>query len=153
MLLGCFSAMMEMVKTRYAAKDDNGKPLLPHPYAPWVPVETKYQAKADKAYRGFKMFENVKEWTLMSLPLMWLFWLYGGTLPYITEPLMDGAVVASSLAYVVGTHWYIFGYIESPEKRLKGFNLRRRACEFWLFGSLASFVWALGSQLVKVAGF
>ena len=147
MLFGCFSAMKEMVKTRYAAKDDNGKPLLPHPYSPWVPVDPKHQDKADTAYRAFKMFENVKEWTLMSLPLMWLFWLYGGTLPYVTEPMVDGAVVLSSLAYSVGTSWYIFGYIEDASKRLKGFKLRRKVCEFWLFGSAGSFLWAFGCRL------
>mmetsp|Transcript_4775 Transcript_4775/g.7456 ORF Transcript_4775/g.7456 Transcript_4775/m.7456 type:complete len:172 (-) Transcript_4775:279-794(-) len=151
MLFGCFSAMSEMVKTRYAVKDEKGRPVLPHPYSPWVPVDPKYQLKADAAYRAFKMFENVKEWTVLSLPLKWLFWLYGGTLPYVTQPMVDGAVVLSSIVYLVGTNWYIFGYIQGPEKRLKGFKLRRRVCEFWLFGSAGSFLWALGRRIGNVA--
>lgn len=87
MTLGCFHAMSEMSKSRYAAHDDNGKPLLPHPYTPWKPVlGAKNQEKADDAYRAFKMFENVKEWTLLSLPLMWTFWLYAGSLPLSVIP-------------------------------------------------------------------
>jgi hypothetical protein len=152
MLFGCFNAMSEMVKTRYAVKDEKGKSLLPHPYSPWIPVEAKYQDKADAAYRAFKMFENVKEWTLMSLPLMWLFWLYGDSLPFVNESLIDGAVTLSSVAYMVGTNWYTFGYIEGPEKRMKGFRLRRRVCEFWLFGSAGSFLWALGCRVIEATG-
>ncbi|KAL3911217.1 MAG: hypothetical protein SGILL_007369 [Bacillariaceae sp.] len=152
MILGCFSAMKEMIKTRYACKDDNGKPLLPHPYSPWVPVDPKYQDKVDTAYRGFKTFENIKEWTLMSLPLMWLFWLYGGSLPYVTQPMVDGAVILSSIGYMVGTNWYMFGYIEDASKRLSGFQLRRKVCEFWLFGCAGSFLWAVGCRVAEAAG-
>lgn len=150
MTLGCFHAMLEMIKTRYAAKDDNGKPLLPHPYTPWTPmVAAKNQEKADDAYRAFKMFENVKEWTLLSLPLMWTFWLYAGSLPFVSDAMADGAVAVSSLVYMVATYWYTVGYMESPEKRLNGFRVRRRVCEFWLFGCSVSFLWALGSRIVN----
>ena len=71
MLFGCFHAMGEQGKLRYAAKDDDGKPLLKHPYEPWVPIDPKYKNLTDAAYRGFKMFENVKEWTLMSGMFFW----------------------------------------------------------------------------------
>lgn len=151
MLVGCFHAMIEMIKIRYAAKDDNGKPLLPHPYSPWMPVEPKYQDKADAVYRAFKMFENVKEWTLLSLPLMWVFWLYAGSLPFASDAMADGAVILSSLAYVVASHWYTVGYIESPEKRMKGYQLRSKVINFWLFGSLGSFLWAFGCHMVNIA--
>jgi hypothetical protein len=126
---------------------------LPHPYCPWEKVDPKYQVKADTAYRAYKMFENVKEWTLLSIPLMWTFWLYGGSLPYVTEPMVDTAVGITSLLYFVGTNWYIYGYIEKPEARLKGFKLRRRVCEFWLFGSAGSFLWALGRRLATAPVF
>ena len=85
LVLGCVDAMMQMVHVRYSAeaKDENGKSLLPHPYKPWeVPVSKQDPTQPppeiyDKAYRAFKMYENVKEWTFLSLPLMWTFAVYG----------------------------------------------------------------------------
>merc|ERR1712238_190998 len=108
MVLGCVDSMMAMIKVRYGAKDDNGKPLLPHPYKPWEIAgggdekEGQHKEIADKAYRAFKMFENVKEWTSISLPFMWTFAVYGKGMtgvPYVSDDLVDGAVVLSSLVY------------------------------------------------------
>ena len=141
MVFGTFDALKSMVTVRYAAKDDNGKFLFPHPYEPWKTVDPKYQEQADNAYRAFKMFENVKEWTLLSLPVMWVFSIYGGGMPYVTDPIMDGLIVASGGLYMLGNHWYIRGYLSAPEKRLTGFKIRRRVVEFWLFGSFFSVVW------------
>jgi hypothetical protein len=153
MLFGCFHAMGEMIKIRYAAKDDAGKPLLPHPYTPWTPVDPKYHKMTDKAFRSFKMFENVKEWTLLSVPLMWIFSLYGGTLPLVDDDMVDVAVVLSSAFYAYATSQYISGYIESPKNRLKGFQIRRRVCEFWLFGSVGSVFWAALQRFGLTGGF
>ena len=140
---GCAHAMLEMVKVRYAAKDDNGKPLLSHPYAPWnAPNDPKYKEICDKAYRAFKMFENVKEWTFLMLPLVWVFAVYGSDLPYATESIMDGIILGSTGLYMLGNYWYIQGYISAPENRIKGFTLRRRVSEFWMLGSFVSIVWA-----------
>lgn len=142
MLYGCFHAMMEMISVRYQVKDDDGKLIFAHPYEPWKPVDPKYKKDADKAYRAFKMFENVKEWTFMSVPFLWIFALYGGCLPYVDEDIVDVAVIVSSTIYAFGTNRFISGYIESPEKRLSGFKIRRRACEFWLFASVGSILFA-----------
>lgn len=142
MVFGCAHGILEMVKLRYACKDDNGKPLLPHPYEPWnAPTDPKYKDSVDAVYRAFKMVENIKEWTFLSLPIMWVFALYGGALPYMTDAIMEGIILASGAAYCVGNYWYVNGYIESAAKRLKGFQVRRRVFEFWLLGSLASVVW------------
>jgi len=146
MLYGCFHAMGEMAKLRYAAKDENGKPLLKHPYEPWQPIDPKHKKVTDAAYRGFKMFENVKEWTLMSVPFMWIFKLYGGCLPFVDDDMVDVAVLVSSAVYAYATSQYISGYIESPSKRMFGFKVRRRVCEFWLFGSVGAIVWAAAQR-------
>lgn len=140
-ILGCMHAMSEMVKVKYSAVDEHGKPLLPHPYQPWTATDPKYKEKTDKAFRCFKMFENVKEWTFLALPNMWIFAIFGGGLPLVTDPIMDGIILASGIAYMVGNHWYITGYMEAPKNRLKGFQVRRRVVEFWLLGSVVSVLW------------
>lgn len=142
MVFGCVQALMEMIKPRYAAKDDNGKPLLPHPYEPWnTPTDPKYKETVDKVYRAFKMFENVKEWTFMSLPIMWIFAIYGGALPYMTDTLMDGIILSTGALYAISNVMYIHGYVEAPEKRLPGFQLRKKVVMCWLLGSFVSLVW------------
>lgn len=131
-------AMKTSIAVRSEAKDDNGKPLFPHPYAPWSKVDPKHQDKADKAYRGYRMFENVKEWTFLSLPLMWIYSLYAGQLPYVSDALVDTSVVVSAAAYVAFNGMFVKGYVEAPEKRSQGFKLRMNVVKFWLFGSAAA---------------
>ena len=92
--------------------------------------------------RAFRMFENVKEWTFLMLPLVWVFAIYGSDLPYATESIMDGIILGSTGLYMLGNYWYIQGYISAPENRIKGFTLRRRVSEFWMLGSFVSIVWA-----------
>ena len=182
MIFGVAHAMKEYVTVKYAAKDDNGKPLLPHPYAPWKPLSSKdpkHVEAAEKALRGYRMFENVKEWTFLSLPstflyyvnicvlfwrhhqtnkpcslipsflpsyslsylVMWIFSIYGSTLPFMTTTIMDGITVASGLFYFYATSKFISGYIQSTEGRISAFQMRRRTSEFWLFGSIISLFW------------
>ena len=136
-LFSTVDALKRMVMTRYAAKDDAGKPLFPVPYAPWKPVSEKYQDKADKVLRAFRMWENIKEWTVVAMPLMWTVALYGGSLPWVTEPMVEVAVLGSSLLFSIGNFIYSKSYIEATEKRIRGFAIRRRVFEFWLFGSIA----------------
>jgi len=126
-----------MIKVRYAAKDDNAKPLLPHPYKPWETAgkEEKHKEIIEKAYRAFKMYENVKEWMFISLPLMWTFAVYGKgmtSLPYISENLVDGMILLSSLLYTFANRRYTKGYVDSTGKRVKPFYLRTNVVKFWL---------------------
>lgn len=142
MVCGVAHAMSAMIKPRYKCKDENGKPLLPHPYEPWkVPDDPKSKEATDKAYRAFKMFENVKEWTFLTMPVMWVFAIYGGDLPYITENMMDGVILISGTVYAAATHMYASGYLEAPDKRITGFKLRRKVAEFWLFGAASALLW------------
>jgi hypothetical protein len=138
MVLGCASSIFAMNKVRYGVKDDNGKPLLTHPYTPWQ-VHKGHEEECDNAYRCFKMYENVKEWAFFSMPLMWIFSVFGGSLPYANgKPwLVEGAVVLSAAAWMLGNKWYIDGYIKSAKDRMPGFQLRTKVFRFWLVGSAA----------------
>lgn len=143
LVYGIVDALLTMTGERYKCKDDNGKPLLSIPYEPWnAPTDPKYKGSTDKAYRAFKMFENVKEWNFMALPPMWVFAVYGGSLPFLTDGMMDGVVLVSGAVYAVATRMFMSGYMDSPEKRLSGFKLRRKVFEFWLFGSAVSLAWS-----------
>jgi hypothetical protein len=150
----CVDSMMEMIKVRYSdeAKDpETGKSLLPHPYKPWTePSNDKQKAIFDKAYRSFKMFENVKEWTFMSLPLMWTFAVYGKSVTSGMRSMfgvnakdcyVDGLVVVSALLYSITNRQYSKGYVRSPEERVQPFYLRTNVVKFWLFGSGSSLVY------------
>ena len=149
MIFGLLHSMQEYVKIKYKAIDDNGKSLLPHPYEPWIKdttLDKKYLPLVDKAYRAFRMFENVKEWTFLSIPIMFIFHIYGSNLPYISDEkrmfnIMDYVTIGSGMFYLYATNLFIKGYIESANLRLKGFKLRRRLCEFWLFGTIISLLW------------
>lgn len=136
MIFGSFDAMKTMVAVKYAAKDDNGKPLFPHPFAPWTKVDPKYEQEAGKVLRAHRMFENIKEWTFLSLPLMWSFSLCAGSIPKVTDQMVEGAVVVSTIGYLYGNYLFSNGYIESAGGRMKGFKIRRKVVEFWLYGSL-----------------
>jgi hypothetical protein len=132
MVLGCFQAMQAQSTARYAVKDDNKKDLLPHPYAPWTAVPKEHQSKADDAYRGFKMFENVKEWTFLGIPLMWTSFVFSGGLPYMTDLYVDGLIAVTSAVYIYGNAKFVSGYMKSPETRTQGFKIRMFAMKSWL---------------------
>jgi hypothetical protein len=55
---------------------------------------------------------------------MWLFTIFGGSLPYVNQDIIDVVVVVSCLTYSVGNYWFAMGYISAPEKGEKGFRLR-----------------------------
>lgn len=149
LVIGAATAIQEMVTVRYSTKDDNGKPLFPHPYQPWTKVDPKYQDQADKAWRAFKMCENVKEWTVFSLPLVWIVALFGSSLPYVEDSYVSYFLAVTSAMYSYATYQYIHGYIEGPDKRLKGFKLRMKVFQLWLSGSAISLL-AYG---IQAAGF
>ena len=107
LLGGCIVAMKDMMECRYSLKDDNGKILLRHPYKPWEPVDQKHEEMAERAFRAFKMNENVKEWTFMSVPLVWSIAIFGGDLPYVTPNMIDTFIISSCLSYALVNHRYI----------------------------------------------
>ena len=78
----------------------------------------------------------------MTIPAMWVFALYGGGLPYMNDNLMDAITFASGVINLIGVGMYTDGYIEAPKKRMRGFQIRKKVAEFWLYGAVASVSWA-----------
>eukprot|EP00980_Cylindrotheca_fusiformis_P000879 scaffold232_cov91-Cylindrotheca_fusiformis.AAC.4 len=144
LIMGVLSAVQENVKHRYLAKDDNGKLLLSHPYSPWeVPADSKYKKLTDRAWRAFKMTENIKEFTFASLPLVWTFGIFGGCLPYVSNTAVTAILLSSTSVYAYGNYKYMHGYVEAPEKRLEGFGLRIKVFQLWVLltvGSLLAYL-------------
>ena len=127
MTFGIFDAMKKMIPPRYNVKDDKGNKLLDHPYKPWTKVPPENQQAADDAYRAFKMFENVKEWTMVSMPLMWTAALFAGALPFMNQDRVDILIAGVSVAWMVGSAKYANGYMKSPADRGTGFKIRMLA--------------------------
>jgi len=138
LVIGAATAIQEMVTVRYSAKDDEGKWLYTHPYRPWIEIDPKYKEQGDKAFRAFKMCENVKEWTLFSMPLVWIVGLFGSSLPYIEDSYVNYFLGLTSVVYTYANYRFIHGYMESPQKRLDGFYLRMKVWQVWMFGSAVS---------------
>jgi hypothetical protein len=138
MIMGCLQAMQAQAVVRYTVKDENGKMLLPHPYAPWIPVPKEYQSKADDAYRAFKMYENVKEWALISIPLMWTSFVFCGGLPCMNQARAEALIAITTAVYMYGNNVFIKGYLESADARLQGFQLRKNVVISWILISIVS---------------
>eukprot|EP00980_Cylindrotheca_fusiformis_P021552 scaffold8397_cov90-Cylindrotheca_fusiformis.AAC.6 len=141
--MGSLYAIVVNIKHRHMAKDDDGKELLPHPYSPWeIPPDSKHKAMADKAWRAFKIAENIQENTVLSLPLVWIMGIFGtSTCPsHVTDKMVSTFLVSSTCIYTYANYKYIHGYVESPEKRLGGFFLRMKVFMAWTLLSGASIV-------------
>jgi hypothetical protein len=135
LVLGVMTAVKENISHRYAAKDEDGNPVLKHPYSPWEATDPKYKELTDKAWRAFKMAENVKEWTFASLPLVWIVGIFGGSLPYVSDDAVTAFLLGTSLTFAYANHKFIKGYVEAPENRIAGFKLRMKVFQVWLLGS------------------
>ena len=100
----------------------DGKEIKPEnfivAYKPWI-------HKNDKWYRTHRASENVKEWSIIAIPLFAaLSWL-GNFLPLVGNH--PGVMsVAGSLLYNFFAIMYYFGYTESEEKRIPWFKGRMR---------------------------
>eukprot|EP00980_Cylindrotheca_fusiformis_P027389 scaffold20306_cov49-Cylindrotheca_fusiformis.AAC.1 len=96
----------------------------------------------DKAWRAFKISENVQESTSLSLPLVWILGIFGtSTAPsYVTDKMVSTFLVSSTCIYTYANYKYIHGYLESAENRLDGFYLRMKVFMAWTLLSGASIV-------------
>lgn len=71
----------------------------------------------------------------MSLPLLRVCSLYAGSLPHVTDNMVDISVIESAIAYAAANHMFAKGYIDSANGCIKGFKHRMQAFKFWLFSS------------------
>jgi hypothetical protein len=63
------TGMMAMSKIRYAKEEK-----FEHPYQPWKEDDPR-------GFRAFKAFGNMLEWTVFSVPCLWLYVLYTPAIP------------------------------------------------------------------------
>ena len=87
-----------MGKIRYAKKD------FQHPYKPW---SDDHNDKEGKHYRGFKACQNCVEWTVYTVPSLWLFVLYTPALEVVPKV---GPVVAPYLPLAGGAAAMVYSY-------------------------------------------
>ena len=157
-----------MGKIRYAKKD------FQHPYKPW---SDDHNDKEGKHYRGFKACQNCVEWTVYTVPSLWLYVLYTPALEVVPKvgpvvapylPLAGGAAamvysyfnVKHALTLARTRHpqcgpsnavrvcRYVEGYMESAEGRLKPFYARTNAFKFLIYGAFVG----IGASLADHTG-
>ena len=134
-----------MGKIRYAKKD------FQHPYKPW---SDDHNDKEGKHYRGFKACQNCVEWTVYTVPSLWLFVLYTPALEVVPKvgpvvaPYLPLAGGAAAMVYSYFNVKYVEGYMESAEGRLKPFYARTNAFRFLIYGAFVG----IGASLADHTG-
>ncbi len=95
-----------------------------------------YKVKApattgDPAFeRIFRSHQNMLEWMVIYLPVLWLFALYIG----------DRWAAAIGLVWIVGRILYLAQYAQAAEKRGPGFSIQALAAGALVVGSLIAIV-------------
>ncbi len=95
-----------------------------------------YKVKApattgDPAFeRIFRSHQNMLEWMVIYLPVLWLFALYIG----------DRWTAAIGLVWIVGRILYLAQYAQAAEKRGPGFSIQALAAGALVVGSLIAIV-------------
>ena len=90
----------------------------------FVTVYKPWEHKSERWYRAFRAGENVKEWSIVVMPLFGSLSLIGRYLPYVGD-YAGSMSVALSLIYNYYTVRYTNGYIESEKERVPGFVGRK----------------------------
>jgi len=130
-------ALLAHVKVRYSITDNDGNKLLDFPYNPAQKIIGREKEVA-KAVRTHRAYENSKEWTALTMPVMFAMSLYGGYLPYVSDRTNRWMVGLTSMTWCVGNVLYCNGYAKSNAERMIGFKIRTFAFKVFLCGSLAS---------------
>merc|ERR1712062_496856 len=101
-----------------------------YPYTPW-------EHKSEKLYRAHRAQENIKEWSFMTIPLLFLFSTFFKRVPIVGE---YEAIVTSAVGALIAWYnrKYFDGYAESAEGRLPAFKKRTSLIKFLLGGTIVS---------------
>ena len=113
------------------------KKTIKLPYRPWEDTD-------EETYRSFRAVENIREWNTFSVPLIWMFSVFGKEVP-VVGPYIPLASVAVAGFYSLLCKVYCSTYTEKTEKRVRSFWLRMRLVQFLLVFDTA----ALGYVLYK----
>ena len=126
-------------KFRYVKKGPDGKPAYQHPYMPWTSdMSDKIQASE---YRCYKATQNQNEWLLYTLPLLLIYTLYGGSIPFVGK-FTPYVSVSTALAWAYFNGKYAETYAESAEARIPAFKARTNAVKVLLLGAAAGMLCA-----------
>ena len=125
-------AFFSVGKIRYKEKDNDGKAVFKHPYRPW---EDKSGSAAEH-FRAAKAADNIREWTLYSMPLQWLIAIYGPEVPFVGAYLPWAGLVLT-FVYARSNQAYLKAYTSSAEERIVPFRTRTN---MWKLMALLSIV-------------
>ena len=142
MLYSNVANMFAMGKIRYATKDKEV-----HPYKPWEDSAPNAEAH----FRAYKAFENGMEWTVLALPMLWLYVIYTPSLPHVGKFLpWTGTLLAAAFGYY--NTKYLEGYAQSAEARIPPFKARTTSIKYLFFGASAGMAACLATTcgLVKM---
>ena len=132
MVYSAVHCLFIMNKPRYAMKN------FSHPYKPWTEEQSD-----EKAYRGVKAHENIREWLTYVLPLYFFLVLFSPVFPSVAGfdlgKFFPWASLSLALAYSYANVVFMKGYMESAANRMPGFRLRTLCFKIILFCLLATF--------------
>jgi hypothetical protein len=133
--------MLASSRVRYAVVESDGKKkVFEHPYRPWQSVAPEHEKGANSAYLAFRAYENCREWLVLTLPCLWLFYLFFGAAPYVTDAAVEGLTFGLGAVYVVGNELFHSGYRGSADGRITGFKIRTVAFRGLAYGCLIGIV-------------
>lgn len=104
------------------------------PYRPWLHTD-------EKVYRAHRAVENIREWTVMTVPMIWVFSLFAKHLPVVGE-YVPITTVGVSVMYAVLARLYFNGYASSMEERVRPFWIRMRLVQALLGANIISLGYA-----------
>mmetsp|Transcript_5585 Transcript_5585/g.7074 ORF Transcript_5585/g.7074 Transcript_5585/m.7074 type:complete len:158 (-) Transcript_5585:372-845(-) len=110
-----------------------------YPYTPW-------EHKSEMLYRAHRAQENMKEWSFMGIPLLFMFSTFAKRLPVVGEyePIVT---LVCGLAIAHYNRKYFEGYVESADGRIPPFKGRTNVLKFLLFGAVGSITYILAENV------
>ena len=133
-------AMKLMGKVRYDASTKGEQEV--HPYKPWADT----RSDSEPHFRAFKACQNVTEWTVYSVPTLWLYVLYPPAIPAVGFSLSCcGALLGLGLGLV--NVQYVKGYTMSADARIPPFKRRAMMMRVLFYGSIAGMVCSAAGAL------
>ena len=96
-------------------------------------------------YRAFRAQENMKEWAVITIPLLWLFSTFVKRVPVVGEYEWILTLLAGHV-YAWFNRKYYEGYVESAEGRVEPFKMRTNVVKFLLFGTCASMAYIVAEN-------
>jgi len=131
------AALLQHTKYHDSITDEAGKKLLDFPYNPNQQIKGRDE-EVSKAFRTHRAYENSKEQCQITMPFMFVFSLYGGSIPYLSERTTRWVVGTTAAGWCIGNILYVTGYMKSNEGRTTGLRVRTLCARVFMYGSIVS---------------